>query len=234
MKRHMKRWLTDVLDRLKIAIGFQPYSGSLAVTHLSDRDIEEEKYKNLVGHASTTWEGSGQFQLHFLKEMGLATNSSLLDIGCGPGRGAEYFIPFLDASNYLGMDNNSSFITACESMVAKRKLTSKKPCFEVVKNFQFKARTIKFDFAIAFSVLQYCPPELRREFFKRIPSQLHAGGKLYISHAHWFDRSQYAENGLMLTKRIDQDAFDLSKFGWTSRASGARVFPLVELTKTVD
>ena len=231
-RRPERRLIANIFDRLGIALGMEPHFGQLAVTRLSDQDIEDEEYKKIVGSSSTTWEGAGHFQLHLLR-MGLERSSRLLDIGCGPGRGSEHFIDFLDASNYLGMDRNPSFIRACQSMVVKKGFASKEPRFEVAKNFQFETRDRKFDFAIAFSVLQYCPPELRREFFRQIQSQLHVGGKLYVSHAHWFSKSQYAEGGLTLTRRIDQEAFDLSEFGWTSRANGARVFPILELTRTV-
>ena len=224
----------NVFDRIRIVLGMEPHCGALAVTRLGDREIENEAYKKIVGSPSTTWEGAGRFQLHLLREIGLERSSRLLDIGCGPGRGSEHLIDFMDASSYLGMDRNPSFIRACQSMVTKTGLASKDPRFEVTKNFQFERRKHKFDFAIAFSVLQYCPPELRRVFFRQIPSQLRADGKLYVSHGHWFTRSRYAEDGLALSRRIDQDTMDLSEFGWRNRASGARVFPILEFTKTVE
>ena len=149
-----------------------------------------------------------------------------------PGRGSEPFIEFLDAANYLGMDRNPSYIRACELMVAQRDLTAKRPRFEVSEDFLFETGGRRFDFAIAFSVVQYCPPRLRRSFFQHIPPLLRDRGKLYISHAKWFDESAAAKHGVAVTRRIESEAFDLSEFGWIDRESGAGVFPIVEVMKT--
>jgi len=64
-----------------------------------------------------------------------------------------------------------------------------------------------------------------------IPSLLRDGGKLYISHAKWFDESEAAENGVAATRWIEPEAFDLSEFGWIDRESGAGVFPIVEVMR---
>jgi len=160
--------------------------------------------------------------------------STLLDVGCGPGRGSEPFIEFLDEANYFGVDSNPSFIRACEFMVARRGLGAKRPRFEVSGDFRLETGSQRFDFAIAFSVVHYCPPRLRRSFFRHIPPLLRDGGKLYISHAGWFDESAAAGSGVALTRRIEPEAFDLSEYGWIDRESGAGVFPIVELTKTRD
>ncbi len=136
-RRPERRLIANIFDRLRIALGMEPHFGQLAVTRLGDQDIEDEEYKKIVGGSSTTWEGAGHFQLQLLREMGLERRSRLLDIGCGPGRGSEHFIDFLDVSNYVGMDRNPSFIRACQSMVVKKGFASKEPRFEVVKNFQF-------------------------------------------------------------------------------------------------
>ena len=180
---------SKVFNRARILPGFEPDPRPIGVrklartyqTPLSEEDIDHGNYKEIIGSPSTTWEGAGRFQLHLLMEIGIEKGSTLLDVGCGPGRGSEPFIEFLDEANYLGMDSNASYIRAYNLMVAQRELNAKRPCFEVSEDFRFETRGLRFDFAIAFSVVQYCPPRLRRAFFRHIPPLLRDGGKLYIS-----------------------------------------------------
>jgi SAM-dependent methyltransferase len=238
-KKRIRQSVRKAFDRARVLRGFEPDPRPTGVRErarryqrlLSDGEIERGIHREIIGSPSTTWEGAGRFQLHLLREMGLEKGSTLLDIGCGPGRGSEAFIESLDESNYLGVDSNSSYIRACELMVAQRGLIAKRPRFEVSDDFRFETGGRQFDFAVAFSVVQYCPPRLRRAFFRNIPPLLRDGGKLYISHANWFGESEAAGYGVAVTRRIEAEVFDLSEFGWIDRKSGAGVFPIVEVMR---
>jgi len=64
----MGRFFTNVIDRFQIAIGIQP-RGKYTAVRLTDKDIEEENYKTIIGSRATNWEDSGRFQLHLLRQM---------------------------------------------------------------------------------------------------------------------------------------------------------------------
>jgi hypothetical protein len=61
---------------------------------------------------------------------------------------------------------------------------------------------------------------------------LHAGGRILISHADWFDPLRIDGIGLEVERVIREDEYDLSAYGWPSRSAGAEVFPIIELSGT--
>jgi hypothetical protein len=51
------------------------------------------------------WDTMGELQFRFMLETGkLKPADVLLDIGCGSFRGGRFFIEYLHAGNYLGID----------------------------------------------------------------------------------------------------------------------------------
>lgn len=197
---------------------------------LTDEEIEQGKYKVFFGGGSPCWDSRGAFQLYFLQIMGMSQPSKVLDIGCGPGRGAKHLLGFLNKGNYCGIDNNFDFIKAALAMVKMEKLAQKRPEFFVVENFDVKQIKRQFDYAIAFSVLNHCNPRERRVFFKKVHNALSEDGKLYISHAQWFCSSYLIKSKMVFTNQFGPNDFDIAKFGWGENEG---VFPIIELRKKV-
>lgn len=155
-------------------------------------------------------------------------NSKLLDVGCGPGRAAKYLIEFLEDENYYGIDYNPDFIKAAEAMSKRYKLDTKNPRFEVVHDFNFENIEPDFDYAMVFSVLNHCDFEQKAAFFKMIPKPLKAGGKVYITHALWFDQTYIKKSEIIMTNQFGSNDFDIIKYGWKNKEE---IFPIIELTK---
>ncbi|MEP7241878.1 MAG: class I SAM-dependent methyltransferase [Devosia sp.] len=132
---------------------------------LSDAAIAAGEHKKLLGGGAAQWEARGAAQLEFMRQQGLSEPSRLLDIGCGPGRAAVHFIAFLEANGYCGIDYNASFIRAADLAVEHLGLTAKAPRFEVIDDFEVGALGRRFDFALAFSVLNHCTAAQRSAFF---------------------------------------------------------------------
>lgn len=100
------------------------------------------------------WAQIGSLQFDFLKDNGLEPHHRFLDYGCGPGRGADYFVDFLNPGNYLGLDFNQRALDAAKEGPAR--LAAKKPRFIHVDELAEPPGI--YDFAIAQSVFTHCSP----------------------------------------------------------------------------
>lgn len=205
------------------------HGGYFSIT-LTDEDIEQGLYKKYVGGGSKGWESRGAFQLHFLREMGMVNTSRVLDVGCGPGRASKHLIGFLEDKHYYGVDYNADFIKAAYAMSEQNGLAVKNPTFEVVHDFNFEHIEPIFDYAMVFSVLNHCSIDQREAFFRMIPKPLKQGGKVYISHAHWFDESCIRKTRMNLTNQFGSNDFDILRYGYGMEDTEA-IFPIIELTR---
>lgn len=204
--------------------------GGYAAVKLTEEDIMRGVYRDYIGGDGEDWDRRGAFQLQFLQKMGMTSRSRLLEVGCGPGRASRFLIDYLDTGNYCGVDYNADFITAVKTVTRQDGLEAKAPAFEVVDEFKFDHMPPVFDYALLFSVLNHCTPKQRLEFFKRIPTPMKQGGRIYISHADWFNESYIPQDSpLALTNHFTDDDFDVTKFGWGS--DGRLVWPIIELTR---
>jgi SAM-dependent methyltransferase len=203
--------------------------GYISIT-LTDEDIQQGVYKKYVGGGSKGWEPRGAFQLHFLRKMGMVRTSRVLDVGCGPGRASKHLIGFLKDKHYYGVDYNAYFLKAAFAMSEQNGLAGKNPNFEVIHDFNLEHMEPIFDYAMVFSVLNHCSIHQRQSFFKMIPKPLKEGGKVYISHAHWFDRSYIGNKRMNLTNQFGPNDFDILSYGYGMEDTKA-IFPIVELTK---
>jgi len=196
---------------------------------VSEREIDAGAYKKHLGGGEAQWDLRGAFQLFFLKRMGLAPGSRLLDIGCGPIRAGVHLIRYLDDGNYLGFDFNKDFIRTARKISEDEGLSAKNPRFEVVEDFRLGHMDPVFDYAIAFSVLNHCNEMQRKQFFQMISKPLRKGGLLYISHASWLRESHVTNTGFRLTRRFSEQDFNIREWGWPEPEQES-VFPIIELT----
>ena len=204
--------------------------------NLSLEDIEAQGYKKYLGGGAEAWEKRGAFQLYFLKKMGLQRSSKLLDVGCGPLRAGVHLIRYLNRGNYVGIDYNESFIRAARQTVEDMGLSEKKPILSVVDNFDFTCLDGKFDFMMAFSVLNHCKRSQQKHFFRMAPGALKEDGRLYITHSFWFDDSLLKGRDLSLGRvfsqptDIDRDLY-MPDWGFSE---DAEIYPILELSGLVS
>lgn len=202
---------------------------------LSEEDIRSQNYKRFLGGGVEHWERRGAFQLFFLKTMGLERRHRLLDAGCGPLRSGVQFIDYLDSGRYCGVDNNADFIRVGAELVAQNPaLRDKTPRLERVDNFDFSQLTPGFDFVLAFSVLNHCPPPLCDTFFENVSGVTHGESKIYITHASWFQESVLKGIRLRLKRRFNSAheiaaGLDLQEWGWPPTET---IFPILELANS--
>ena len=111
--------------------------------------------------------GIGELQFEFLVEQGLSPSNHLLDIGCGSLRGGRYFLEYLEAGNYTGMDISEEVIEA--GLEKNRSAVEENdPTFIVNDDLQFDEVNNSFEYAIAQSVFTHLPLEQVEECLENI------------------------------------------------------------------
>jgi len=192
---------------------------------LDDHDIREGAYKRCFGGEAKQWWLRGLFQLRLLQARGLRRDSRLFDVGCGPLRGGVHFIHFLEPGNYCGIDSNISFIKAARHIVAHNNdLKDRSPVLDVSGNFlPPKTVTARFDFGIAFSVLNHCTEAQRAQFFANAPAVFHQRSRIILTHsANWFHKSYLEDSHLEVAEVFEESSF----YGW---GVTGEIFPILEL-----
>jgi len=124
------------------------------------------------------WEEIGRLQFTFMVKEGLKPSDYLLDVGCGPLRGGEYFIKYLEDSHYFGVDADP------EALKRAREITKnlgKRAKFLLNSKFQFEKLNQTFDFALAQGLFCHLTDKEIKTCLKKIAKVLKPGGKFYAS-----------------------------------------------------
>lgn len=100
------------------------------------------------------WETHGKMQLAFLKSEGMRPEHTLLDVGCGVGRAARKFVPFLRTGNYTGIDISTDALTHALKLSVEEGWSEKRPTFEANSDIDIDD---EFDFIWAHSVFTHLP-----------------------------------------------------------------------------
>ena len=120
--------------------------------------MPRERYADHRAAVGGLWDVIGPLQFEFMKKQGLNPEHRLLDIGCGSLRAGRFFISYLNAHGYLGLDVDEALVkTGLATEIDPAVAQEKQP--EFAFNFEFKfpfAR--KPDFAIAQSVFTHLTP----------------------------------------------------------------------------
>ena len=197
---------------------------------LTPEEIAAASYKRFLGGGADAWQTRGLFQLQLLKDRGLSPTCSCLDLGCGPLRAGMHIIAYLNKGGYLGIDFNESFIDAARYVIEEQGLTGKEPVVLLSQDFSIPGLDRKFDYAIAFSVLNHYDQRSKQIFFDRVPSYLGDGGRIIISHAGWLEEGMVRDAGLKVLDVIGPEHYDLALYGWAGDEA-RNVFPIVEVAK---
>lgn len=201
---------------------------------LSDQEIRTGAYESYLYGNSEAWRGHGAFQLVLLRAMGLEPGHTVLDVGCGPLRGGIHVIAYLEPGRYCGVDFNASFVRAATERVHAEGLAAKEPVLRVVGDLDLDQVPGRFDFVLAFSVLNHCDAAQRRSFLLRVPDRLASGGRAYVTHAAWFDDGCLTGTRLVLrrtlTSAVDvRPGLRMTDFAWPEKRP--HVFPILELER---
>ena len=100
------------------------------------------------------WDSHGILQLEFLVELGLKPEHKLLDIGCGVGRAARTFVPYLNEGNYTGVDISEGALLYAVRLAVFEEWSARRPRFIVNSDIDLDD---EFDFLWAHSVFTHLP-----------------------------------------------------------------------------
>lgn len=158
----------------------------------SENDIENEKYKGLIG-SGHQWKERGQLQFDFMIAAGLQPEHTFIDIGCGPLRAGEFFIKYLNKEKYIGFDYAQAYINVSHYIIDQnRKLKEKHPIVSLCTEFDLYKYlpSVKADFGLAFSVLNHCNKAEVHSFFKNMGKSFKSGAKIYVmnDNVKWYPK----------------------------------------------
>jgi len=122
----------------------------------------------------------GDYQLRFLKSLGLEPHHTLLDIGCGPLVGGIKFIDYLEKGNYYGVDTNDDAIATGLIHIIKHDLLKKNSVLILSHSFgNDELRELKFDFILASQILYHLDESLIDMLFRQLRKRMHANSRFY-------------------------------------------------------
>ncbi len=141
---------------------------------------EEEKRHALVG-PSRLWKMKRQFQIDYLKSVGLKPESFLLDIGCGTLRGGVPLIEYLESGHYHGVERRAEVLEEGKKELEKNGLSGKSPVLRAVEDLSTESFGRKFDFIWAFSVLIHLEDDILFGCLDFVSRHLEEGGSFYAN-----------------------------------------------------
>ena len=156
--------------------------------------IESQAYKDELGGGRSLWNSRGEFQLYFLQKMGLLPDHDFLDIGCGPIRGGEYIIDYLNQNKYTGIDREYRYICVSESIVNKsEKLKNKTPTFQNINSFTLDVNFFSkmFDFMFAFAVFKTTASKEIFDLIQKLEPYIKNEGKIIFTHLRYFIKNNF-------------------------------------------
>jgi len=100
------------------------------------------------------WETHGIMQWYFMMDMGMSHEHRFLDVGCGVGRAARIFAPYLDVGNYTGIDISPKALRYAMNLSESEGWIDRRPTFLINSDADLGQ---EFDFAWAHSVFTHLP-----------------------------------------------------------------------------
>jgi SAM-dependent methyltransferase len=188
-----------------------------------------------------------EFFSHFQKYGEIAPQQRILDIGCGIGRMARRFVPFLDRTkgSFDGFDIDNGGIRWCQNHYSQyphfrfQRANVYNKFYNPSGTVQAEAYTFpyadaSFDFAFATSVFTHMPPKSIARYLKETARVLAPGGRALLTAFLWNRESQtlvdqgksnipFREHGdlIVLDPVIPEDAIAIRQPEWETAVRDA-------------
>lgn len=139
-----------------------------------------ERRHALVGPAEL-WKMKREFQIKFLKQVGLTPQHYLLDIGCGTLRGGIPIIDLLGVGHYYGIERRAAVLEEGRKELEESGLSDKQPQLLLVEDIASLKLRRKFDYIWAFSVLIHMEDATLLSTLGFVREHLEAAGCFYAN-----------------------------------------------------
>jgi cyclopropane fatty-acyl-phospholipid synthase-like methyltransferase len=203
-----------------------------------------ERRHGLVGPARL-WKMKRDFQIGFLKGVGLKADSVLLDLGCGTLRGGIPIIEYLATGNYYGIESRDYVLSEGRKELQEAGLEQKRPVLLATDDLEAVCLEQQFDFIWAFSVLIHMDDENLDHALKLVSKHLKEGGR-FFANVNIGDRQEGRWQGFPVVWRTydfytaacskhDLDIFDLgplSDLGHVGSTEANSSMRMLRITKS--
>jgi SAM-dependent methyltransferase len=139
-----------------------------------------ERRWGMVG-PSHLWKMKRDFQISFLKSIGMATDHYVLDLGCGVLRGGLPIIEYLDPAHYYGIESRGPVLEEGKIALREAGLWSKAPVLLLIDDLSRATLDRKFDLIWAFSVLIHMEDAVLDSCLDFVSRQLDPNGRMYAN-----------------------------------------------------
>jgi SAM-dependent methyltransferase len=151
---------------------------------------------NFTGGPTAQFEAVGRETLVALLECGILPHHNLLDFGCGALRLGWWLIRFMDEGRYFGIEPNTKWLDAGKQItVGEELLNRKKPRFNNNAEHRLDVFDVKFDAAVARSVLTHLNPGAMRILFQQFAQNCSPNGFFLVSY--WEHGTHKGKNTLV-------------------------------------
>ena len=142
--------------------------------------IDPKQKRHTLAVSPELYRKSRDFQIKFLKDMGLLPEDYLLDIGCGTLVGGIPIIRYLEKSHYYGIETRPDVLEEARKELLESKLTQKTPVLlsEDISSINFDR---KFNYVWAHSVLIHLKNEILKDCFAFVSNNLSKQGEFYAN-----------------------------------------------------
>jgi cyclopropane fatty-acyl-phospholipid synthase-like methyltransferase len=127
------------------------------------------------------WKMKRDFQIEFLKKLGLQGEHYLLDLGCGTLRGGVPIISHLQTGHYYGVDVREEVLKEAGKELREEGLVDKKPVLIHTRDLSLLNIDRKFDLIWAFSVLIHLSDSILNDALHFVSNHLHPAGHFYAN-----------------------------------------------------
>lgn len=141
---------------------------------------KKERRHSLVGPARL-WKMKRDFQIKFMKNIGLKPEHYLLEVGCGTLRGGIPLIEYLENSHYFGIEVREEALNEGKKELTDSKLEDKKPTLLLSPDISQQTINQSFDYIWAFSVLFHMDDKILNDTLAFVSKHLSTTGTFYAN-----------------------------------------------------
>ncbi|MCB7129689.1 MAG: class I SAM-dependent methyltransferase [Candidatus Brocadiales bacterium] len=139
-----------------------------------------ERRHSLVG-PSHLWEMKRDFQIRFLKHVGLKPEHYLLDLGCGTLRGGIPLIEYLQEQHYYGIEVRANVLDEGKKELHEANLEYRQPVLVCAENIALLRLEKMFDLIWAYSVLIHTTDTILSDTLGFVRAHLNSTGYFYAN-----------------------------------------------------